>query len=260
MTDIATAALPMADPDRIGANTDGRGSYFGGKGGEGVWQTIINQMPPHDLFIEAFAGSAAITRFKRPATSTICIDADAAVCRSLHGRFADAAGAIVICADAVSWLKSNRGTFTERTLIYCDPPYLFDCRDSGRQKRYGVELGEAWQHPQLLCVLNLLTAQGVRCLVSGYRSELYDRTLKDWRRVDYTAPTRGGPRTESLWCNYPEPTALHDYRFIGKNFRERQDLKRKRDSWTRRFAAMPPIERSMILEALIGVDAETRGK
>jgi hypothetical protein len=29
-------------------------SYPGGKGGSGVYQTIINQQPPHEVYIEPF--------------------------------------------------------------------------------------------------------------------------------------------------------------------------------------------------------------
>jgi len=43
-----------------------RASYFGGKGGAGVAQQIINRMPPHTVYIEPFAGSGAVMRVKRP--------------------------------------------------------------------------------------------------------------------------------------------------------------------------------------------------
>jgi hypothetical protein len=43
-------------------------TYPGGKNGTGTFQKIINQMPPHDVYIEAFLGSGAVMRLKRPAT------------------------------------------------------------------------------------------------------------------------------------------------------------------------------------------------
>jgi hypothetical protein len=48
---------------------------------------------------------------------------------------------------------------------------------------------------------------------------------------------------------------LHDTRFVGEGFRERERIKRKRDRWRRRFAAMPPAERQVIAEALRAVGA-----
>jgi len=55
-------------------------SYPGGKGGAGIWQTIVNQMPPHDTYIEAFLGSGAVLRHKRTANVNIAIELDPA-CR-----------------------------------------------------------------------------------------------------------------------------------------------------------------------------------
>ena len=40
--------------------------YPGGKAGAGVYQTIINLMPPHDVYIEPFLGGGAVMRLKRP--------------------------------------------------------------------------------------------------------------------------------------------------------------------------------------------------
>ena len=42
-------------------------SYPGGKNGAGVYQAIINQMPPHQTYIEGFLGSGAVLRMKKPA-------------------------------------------------------------------------------------------------------------------------------------------------------------------------------------------------
>lgn len=87
-------------------------------------------------------------------------------------------------------------------------------------------------------------------MISGYRCALYDRALAHWRRIDFQAMTRGGPAIESLWLNYAPPRALHDYSHLGKNFRERERIKRKRDRWRRRLAAMPELERAAIRDAL----------
>jgi site-specific DNA-adenine methylase len=54
-------------------------TYPGGKGGAGVYQAIINQMPPHDVYIEPFLGAGAVMRRKRPASVNLGIDIDPAV-------------------------------------------------------------------------------------------------------------------------------------------------------------------------------------
>lgn len=53
--------------------------YPGGKGGDGVYQAIINQIPgPVDVFIEPFLGGGAIARHMKPAPLTIGVDLDLA--------------------------------------------------------------------------------------------------------------------------------------------------------------------------------------
>ena len=231
----------------IAGNGEDRGSYFGGKGGAGVWQTIINQIPPHDRFVEAFAGSATITRKLRRCRSCIVIDSDAAVCEAFTASFGDVTGVTVICGDAISYLDRHAGQFGAETVIYCDPPYLWQTRRGQRRSRYQLELGEDWLHEELL---GALVRHKCPVLISGYRSELYDRIIGHWRRIDYTSATRGGPRTESLWCNFPEPTALHDPRYYGRNYREREKIKRRKVRWLQKLRGMSQLERSVLMAAL----------
>ena len=51
-------------------------SYFGGKSGAGVFQTLINLMPPHEVYIEPFLGGGAVMRLKRPAPLNLGIELD----------------------------------------------------------------------------------------------------------------------------------------------------------------------------------------
>ncbi len=52
------------------------GAYPGGKSGAGVYQQLINRMPPHDTYIETHLGGGAILRRKRPARLNIGLDLD----------------------------------------------------------------------------------------------------------------------------------------------------------------------------------------
>jgi 16S rRNA G966 N2-methylase RsmD len=244
--------------------------YPGNKSSEGVWQTIINNIPPHDVWIEAFAGSAVITRRKRPAQASIVIDSDAAVCAALRTAFLPRNAKLVeqfgladmgeqesilgnvrvIQGEAVKWLQKNRGTFNARTCIYCDPPYLDETLAVPGRSYYAEDFGHRDQHTALLRELLQASLVGARVLLSGYASHLYGVLLPRWRRVDYLTATHGGARTESLWCSFAEPDALHDWRFLGRNFRERERIKRKLGRWRARLAAMPVLERRLIAAAL----------
>lgn len=213
--------------------------YPGNKGSNGVFQTIINQIPPHDCFIEAFAGSGQIMRRIRPALSRIAIDSDPAVA----SLWEDCPGVTFICGDAVAWLESC--IIPGRTVIYCDPPYLMSVR--GGRRLYAHEFCQEDQHDRLLTVLRGFT---VPVLLSGYSSPLYERRLADWRRLEYRVQTRGGTRQECLWCNFPEPHALHDYRFLGTNYREREKIGRMKKRWVNRLKILPRFVRLALLDAI----------
>src|SRR5271154_4598059 len=55
--------------------------YPGGKNGAGVYQTIINLIPPHAVYIEPFLGGGAVMRLKRPAAVNVGLDLDAGAVR-----------------------------------------------------------------------------------------------------------------------------------------------------------------------------------
>jgi DNA polymerase-1 len=88
------------------------------------------------------------------------------------------------------------------TLFYCDPPYLQSTRRS--PEVYAHEMSEA-DHRELLRVLRSVKG---KVMLSGYRSELYDRKLAGWNRHDFKVANQAahGPRkremTECVWCNF----------------------------------------------------------
>lgn len=51
-------------------------SYLGSKAGAGVYQAIIALMPPHDTYVELFAGSGAVLQRKAPAAQSFAVDLD----------------------------------------------------------------------------------------------------------------------------------------------------------------------------------------
>jgi DNA adenine methylase len=234
-------------------------SYPGGKSGAGVYQQIINLMPPHDTYIEPFLGGAAIMRCKQPAAVNIGLDLDGSALRSAEASIATSSGAGSARfefrqTDGIAFLEGFN--FKGRELVYCDPPYVWDTR-SGR-RLYRFEMADA-EHARLLRVLRSLPCA---VMISGYWSELYAAELAGWNAIHFQAMTRGGrPATEWVWFNFPVPAALHDYRYLGANFRERERIKRRKQRWVNRLERMPELERRALLDAIaqLGIAGNAEG-
>ena len=116
-----------------------------------------------------------------------------------------------------------------------------------RTDLYRFEMSDA-QHLALLDTIKRLPCM---VLISGYWSALYADSLTTWRSVSFQAVTRSGrTATEWVWCNFPEPVALHDYRYLGKDFRERERIKRKKQRWVKRLQSLTILERQAMLAAI----------
>jgi site-specific DNA-adenine methylase len=223
-------------------------SYNGGKGASGVHQQIINKMPKHRVYIESHLGGGSILVKKKPAECTIAIEIDTAVIQNfMKYSIADYSGGIsFVNENCINFLQTYN--FKGDELIYLDPPYLFETRKN-KSDLYKYEYDTS-DHIELIEFIN-----GLDCFVmlSGYESKLYSELLdpKKWYKFTFNAMTRAGARTEALWCNFnPDDYMKHDYSYIGKDFREREAIKRKSQRWINNLSKMPQDERNYILSKI----------
>jgi hypothetical protein len=219
----------------------GKGTYFGGKNAAGVVHTIINQIPKHDFFVSGFLGRCAVMRWKKPAHVQIGIDLDPEVLSIWH--YSNSVSGNHICLYQEDFLKYQPQTcYHPNTFLYLDPPYLPETRSSNN--KYHCELTTA-QHLELLTV-----AKSLPCMVaiSCYDSDMYIEQLDNWRKIHFQSQTRGGQRTETLYMNYPEPSPdqLHDTRFLGINFRDRERGKRRIETIKRKIGRLEPNEKARL--------------
>lgn len=216
-------------------------AYPGGKAASGVYQTLINQIPRHATYIETHLGGGAILRLKRRAQRNIGIDVDSCVI----ANWQEMTGVEIVRNDAVAFLRDF--PFHGDEFVYSDPPYIRDSRRSNRalyRHEYSTEQHEA--------LLDQLTGLPCAVMVSGYANPLYENRLRDWRCLAFQVRTRSGAwATETAWMNYPEPTELHDYRYLGDDFRERERIRRRVGRWKARLDALPHRERNAVLDALL---------
>lgn len=220
--------------------------YPGGKGGSGAYQTIINNIPPHDVYIETHLGGGNIFERKKPAARNIGIDIDADVIAKWTARQVE--GLELHQVDAVAFLK--RFKFTGREFVYVDPPYVMGSRRGGKLYRHEYSDDD---HKRLVETLATLPCN---VMVSGYASAMYESSaLGAWRSEEFTVMTRGGPAVERIWMNYDKPDLLHDMRYVGVNFRKREQIKRKKARWLGKLQKMEPLERAAIMECLRELEA-----
>ena len=219
-------------------------SYDGGKGQAGVFQRIINQMPPHDVYIEGCLGAGAVLRAKKPATWSIGVELDPDVLSCWQNCQME--NLSLVNADVIGWLRGNLSKMQPSTLVYLDPPYLMETRRSQRPL-YRCEMTNQ-QHEQLLTIARSLPC---KVMISDYWSQMYADLLNGWRAINFQAMTRGGQlATQWLWMNFAEPTRLHDYQYLGENFRERERIKKKINRWKGKLERMPETERRALLAAI----------
>ncbi len=224
-------------------------AWPGGKNGSGIYQRIINYMPPHETYMELFLGSGAVLRRKRPAKRNIGIDKSVVALKLACELAGDRSDVEWHFGCAFDCLTSGGQKFEidQSTLIYLDPPFVMDTR-KGR-KLYDHELTDD-DHKLLLSIIVELSCM---VMISGYRNNIYDDVLKNWNRVDYRTMTRGGMVDESLWMNFSSPRELHDYSFLGVDFRDRERIKRKKKRWQKKITDMNRLERLAIMEVLLNV-------
>lgn len=217
--------------------------YLGSKAASGLFQNIIAMMPPHETYIESHLGGGAIMKRKPPTATNIGIDLDPEVV----ANFACDYPVELINSCAHQFLSDYPYSGSE--LLYCDPPYLMETRTSARS-RYRFDYTTQAHHELLVLIKSLPCS----VILSGYPSPLYDELLSDWNTLELQAMTRGGPRTEKLWYNYTLDR-VHWASYAGKNYIDRQRIKRKAQRWGKKYQALPKAERLAILASLMEVDA-----
>ena len=218
-------------------------SYLGSKAASGLFQNIIAMMPPHQTYIESHLGGGAIMKRKPPTLTNIGIDIDSDVLANFDCEYP----VDLVNGCAHHYLADYPYIGTE--LIYCDPPYLTQTRTSS-QSKYRFDYTEQ-DHSELLVLLKSLPCH---IILSGYPSSLYDGQLSDWNTLELQVMTRGGVRTEKLWFNYTIDR-VHWASYAGKDYIDRQRIKRKAQRWGKKYQALPKAERLAILATLMEVDA-----
>lgn len=232
--------------------------YPGNKSQPGVYHSIINYLPPHSVYVEPFVGSGVIFRYKKPAAFNYINDIDFDVMQKWRDDcyMKNYAGinlnisnhSAINAIEEVCNKKIYKGTFEyliKDVLIYCDVPYLLETRRS-MNPIYQYEMTRKCHIRFLKYIIE------VKCnvMISHYPCKLYDEMLSGWTKLTFPTMTHRGKVIEAIYFNYPIPDKLHDYRYFGINFTDRQRVNRKINRWVSRLKSLPIVERNAIIEKI----------
>lgn len=221
-------------------------TYNGGKESDGTYQKIINLMPPHFHYYEPFLGNGAIFRHKKRATLNTINDIDSDVVKEWKPIVENDVLISLRNETAFDILQELHNTDYPSILMYLDPPYLFSTRKNKRNI-YKHEFTEV-DHIRLLNDVRSLTH--VKILISSYPNDLYDEYLKNWNSYVFKSSTRRGMRIEKVWFNYDRPTELHDYSYLGDNYRQRERIKNTIKNTVAKINRMSPLMKNFFLDEL----------
>jgi len=177
-------------------------------------------------------------RNKKVAQRNIGLDLDAKIIELWQAELSNACELYQV--DAVAFLEAY--SFDGQELVYVDPPYVPETRR--RAKVYRCDYSKEDHIRLLRCLVSL----PCNVMLSGYDCDLYNRELVGWRKVSFPAKTHVGVREETVWMNFEQPSYLHDSRYLGETFRERQTIQRRQSRLRNRIQNLAPLERHELLQ------------
>ena len=236
-------------------------NYPGNKARSPLRQMIINVIRPHTVFSEPAAGSAGITRVKKPAEFNYLNDLNPDVVKELKSYVSYSSlrhleftrmHAIDHMSTILSLHADSKGSNPKGygIVFYIDYPYIMSTRQS-QSLLYECEASDQ-DHKELLdFVLTTLSRYpGVDFILSNYDNELYNNELAGWGTRQINTNVHGKIVTEKIWFNYNVIKQLHEYTYVGKDRTDRQRIKRKVTRILNTLEGLPPVERNAILDEL----------
>lgn len=214
--------------------------YPGSKNASGVIPFIINRLKKSDHLIIGMLGSGQVAQrcFNTKITG---IDLNSTVCNAwINSK-----------QDWLEVLNMNYLAFQpkERSTFFFDPPYVHSTRRSGKDY-YDHEWGIP-EHIAFLSYSAELNESGNSIAITHPVCELYDERLNGWEKHEFSYMTRAGLYNDCLWTNYATADIeLFNYGYLGDDFTQRQQTKRKFKSFTRKIAKLS-FQEKMALKELV---------
>lgn len=224
-------------------NSNSMKKYKGNKNISGVREKIIGLIPKDWQFIEGFGGGAGIGKIVYSRSEkVIIIEKSKKQFEKLCEVFSCS---IVINNCVISYLKERQFVLNPNTVIFLDPPYLFETRFEN-SIFYDCEMS-IQDH---IDFLNYVQSSGLFYIIIHPINRLYDECLFGWRWVDVNIRYNSKTSKERIYTNLPSGIALFDYMSSVENFTKRQAVKRELNNMIKKMKAMSYEKRCFFLSEI----------
>ena len=214
-------------------------NYVGSKGGLIIKSFLFNYVPKVKRYFSLFYGKGSFENLQEfDNVNWICSE------KNTELQLFSSMTAVIAYLDYKYLIEEN--VFTADDFLFCDPPYMFSTRLSG-QKYYKHEFTEN-DH---ILFLNLIKDIPAKILITHPKNELYTSMLPGWNCVEFSYQTRNGTFTDAIYFNYASgDIELLTYDYLGKDFIDRQRIKRKNKNLIKKIKNLSFHERMMLYEKL----------
>lgn len=216
------------------------GGYPGNKDFSNVIHFLVNRLPKSKRYFSLFYGAGGLEQsiYTRDA-KFICAEINPD-----NKKFENSPLATIEYSDYKDLIEDN--VFTSEDFVFADPPYIFSTRSTGK-KYYKYE----FTIPEHIEFLNYMISLPCKIMITHPEHDLYNKMLLGWRREDLNYMTRNGWFKDSIWMNYdPGAIELLNYECLGRDFTDRQRIKRQRKNVIQKFKAFDPHIRNAIVKEL----------
>jgi DNA adenine methylase len=218
--------------------------YPGGKGAPGAYHTIINHIPKCDVFVEAMVGGGAVFKHLNTDCRIVINDCDSS-CIDAYDYASCYPGLNIYNVDYADLIAKYGYAGLGKVVMFFDPPYMLPTRKNG-----SLLYTHEWQLKDHERFLTAIQDVPFHVMITHPYHALYASALNHFYRVPFTYKIRHGMMNDLLWMNFPPPTELQDYRYIGKDFTDRQRIQRKIKREIDKLSELEPLERNAIIQAI----------
>lgn len=214
--------------------------YVGNKDFSNVIHFLINRLPLSKRYFSLFHGSGGLEKssFTKEALF-ICAEKDPD-CK----KYEDPTRSKIEYSDYKDLIEAF--VFASEDFIFADPPYEFSTRTSGT-KYYKYEFNTS----DSIEFLEYMISLPCKIMITHPKCDLYDKYLKDWSKEEFSYMTRGGWFKDCAYMNYSRSDIeLLNYNALGKDFTDRQRIKRQRANVVNKWKNFDPHIRKAIIKDL----------